>query len=261
MPACVSDSLHLFQLLFVFDLFAYAAVFLDQSPRWSSVYSIVNFTMVGVVLLDVFLPNTEYKTDVIVSGAVLVLTLILFFVGYLVKLPSAVITTVAIMMLFGFTLHYAQEFAVDYFGASWGADLDTQTKLYALAAILAVVIVVMGVTFLFCELTRFFILSLVYSLVAMVCLRAMWYNGVLPARICCDADAPMQCPIYLSPLDYGVVLGLWWLRLMTYMFYTYYARSEQDLQSTRRLLQLKAKEQQQEVKPLLSQQQQQQRSR
>jgi len=236
MTACVADAIHLFQVLFVFDLIAYGIVMLDDYALFTQTYLNVNLAMTGLMLLQVFLPGVTYLRNAYMSGILGILIFTLFVFGSLAAAYTALISTVAIMLVFGFTLHYAQEFAIDWFGSSWGADLDTQTKLYVLASILAALIIVIALLYVFVGVSRFFIRSLIYSLLAIVATKAMWFNGISPDEICCNTSDPETCPIYIGPIDLGLTLVLFWIRMVSYTIYRYYYGTAEELKKAKALL-------------------------
>jgi hypothetical protein len=164
------------------------------------------------------------------------LIIALFVFGNIAATYAAVFSTVAVLALFGFTMQYAQEFVSDWFGSSWGDSMDTKTKFYVITTLIVAAVVVIGLMYIFMKVSRFFIRSLIMSILAMVSIRALWYNDIMPTEICCSVDNAVKCPVYLTPVDFAGILGFFWVRLVCYACYKYYSKSAEQLKITNKIL-------------------------
>jgi hypothetical protein len=114
---------------------------------------------------------------------------------------------------------FAQDFLSQFLSETWGFSLTTWWHI--VVAIGIIVLLIVGVMFIYHteQAIRTILRTLVYSVFIEVGVHTFFYNGIFFSDLCCTNDHPSLCPIWLSPFDYGLMIGLFMGRLALYASY------------------------------------------
>jgi hypothetical protein len=230
---CFADSLHIFQALFLFDLLYYLFVPLDDYDMMAMFYTGFNFSMLGLAILETQFPNTSELVNPYVIGGLAVMTLMLLIVTAYSGAIGSFITVFALLILAGVTIASFEQYGADILGSDWGSSLDTTTRMYLGLLILTGLFVCGVLIYYLSRFVRFFACTMLYSLLALFAVKVAWFQGFMPAEVCCDPDVLGQCPFFLGMTDIVFLIMLAWLRIMSFSTLRWHARYKIRYQTLR----------------------------
>jgi hypothetical protein len=223
---CVVDEVHLFQAVLYFDVCVYTLVFIDVYSATSSIYSAVNLGVLGMA-------------DPSVYPMIAVLLITLVFAAFFLTSFGTIVTASILVGLLGTTFTVGQQYVIEWLGYTWGANVDSEAKLYAIGMLVLLIIVACALLYAWTRVTRYFIRSLLCAILTTVAFRSLWFNGWLPDSLCCSADQLHDCALYLGVNDALMIAGLFWLRLVAFASFRWYAKPAEEWRIAKQLMKKK----------------------
>ena len=81
--ACLSDPLHLYQLLLLYDLLVYLLFQLDDARWWGRLFVLLNMAFAGLAMLQLAFPDTSFLRDTYMAGILGTFLVFLLVFAYL----------------------------------------------------------------------------------------------------------------------------------------------------------------------------------
>jgi hypothetical protein len=233
---CVSDSLYLYQAVFIYDVVAFFAIGAESKPVWTSMYYNANLSMIGYTIISVLSPDRALA-EAGISGGVAAGVLVTMLVLTKVAAQWAGVFTAALLMcVLGSAIQFGEHYASDFFGEATATDLAPKTKMLILVVCIGLLVFAVTIIHAVLEKARIFIYCIIFASIGELVTRIMYFQGMFRSEWCCNKAEPRACPLYFDIYDATFILAAFLWRLFAVLTQAYYKRSIERLQDNKKAL-------------------------
>jgi hypothetical protein len=233
---CLDDSLHLLQGLIFFNIAALLLVNLEVLAVWRVVYTVINTSFAGFVVLTLAFPSLTLVHNAVLAMCSGAAVLVILLVSRVFAAYAALLSVGAVLVLAGTSLIFLQNFVVGMVTQSFAGSLNDEQKLAVAAALISIIVCCVAALYYFATVSRVFLRAFMYALLAELCGKTMYYNGLFPHQYCCDTANVESCSLYIGYTDWMLALLLMWSRLAAYFSFQFYRRDKTEKEVLQKVL-------------------------
>lgn len=221
--SCITQApLYTFKAVLVLDVVGWLLVGMDRRWWWTKGLFLFNVGLITMVVIRVMFPNPDWfdlSPDLWYSGGG-VGAMVLLGIALRSAVVGAIVTSIAGSLAVGVFISYAEDYAKKTFEDAFGRDLDQNT--YVIIAGVAFVLLIIAYLLLkfVADVAMMLMRSAALSIMVGVAVHTVMNNNIISdTKICCDDEHRDKCPIWLTPMNYGIVIGLFIGRVALYTLY------------------------------------------
>lgn len=218
---CITDAtLYTFKAILLLDVFGWMLVGMDRRVWWTRCLFLFNVGFVTMVMMRVVFPDPDFMSADALYSASGIAVMILLGIALRTAVVGMIVSAIVGSVGLGVSINYAEGYFTTLFETTFGLALTHNTAVI-IAIVVFVMLVVAYVVFRqLADIAMTLMRSGFLSIMVGVGIHTTMNNNIInTTTICCYKENTDKCPIWLTPMDYGIIVGLFMGRLVVYMSY------------------------------------------